>query len=330
MSISASASGNPSTVSINDKQEKQKFSLNEAFLPIIAITIGLLTSACYAIGRAQILGWHEAAGIPQLSFNWPAQDIIFIGFLAIDRWFYFVAAISALIIWITFQMSATEYIEELLKPIKNRIDRGENLSQLKLRKRFANLTRGIRTGRIAGDPLQSRSAHLILGWRGRKRIAKKGTKKSSSKKIQFIAFGILGVFSLVIIFVTYLAISWFILTEYRAGKERFATENSYAINAFATVKNPKASSDTSNIAPLIKAPIVSESIKKPPYTYVKILSSVNSDPKAKSFSTCGWLVQSTNNQLLLFQSSGIQFLYFGDQSYTWHPIDFGSCKVDEI
>lgn len=64
---------------------KEQNSLNESIFPVIALIIGLLTSACYAIGRARLLGWHEAAGIPQLSFSWPIQDVILFGFLAIDR-----------------------------------------------------------------------------------------------------------------------------------------------------------------------------------------------------------------------------------------------------
>lgn len=224
----------------------------------------------------------------------------------------------------------TDYIDDLFIPIKNRINRGENLSQLRLRNRFANTARDIRLGRTPGNYSDARSRHLVLGPRGRTKSLKKNAKKALLRRMSFIAFGVLSTGSLIIIYIAYLAISWFILAEYRAGKESFLDDKNKALAAFATAEIPKTDKKDKNTTQIAKVPIVSGNIKLPPYTYVKILSEIKLNQNPMLFTACGWLVQSTNSQILIFRSSGIQLINFGDQSYTWFPVVFGSCKSDEL
>lgn len=317
MTLTAASSPESTDTKVGDHSKWGEISVQ-----MCVVAIGLLTAMCYALGRARLLGWHEAAGLPLLTFSWPFQDVLLTGFLSVEHWFYVAAtAISALIL-IAVQLIATEKMELLSKRFSDRRSKGERCDQICLRQRFAIRARQARLGKMGLNPVQERLRHLALGIRGNsKKLSNLGERKQNAitGTLRSAAMLILGALALCLVALVYFISVWFIARAYHEGEARFLDEYYTATGSIPYLYLHGGQIKEVNSEPK-KQPIATRLTKTPTvvllrYAYVRVVPNMNLKAAAEGGELCGWLIQSSQNQVLLLTKKGLQMLAFGDQPF---------------
>ena len=292
--------------------------LGEHGIELLVVATSLFTAACFCIGRANLMGWYDAAGIPPLTFSWSPQDLVIRGFLHSRTWWLLICSIGGtLLYYATLAFLAFAY--------------------RKLRSRW-------RSSRVNGWPAgnerdaphddarhgsseMSVSCELLM-----EPVAHAGTKSLSktSKTGDGLLFA-LGFASLMLVASAFVLGNTLLFAEpYAQGASSFrnqflaATGHAAPRRVIPSVGGPQGIAKTaSNAAPTDS--LASGLQELGGYAFVEVSSTKDggsSDPRV-----CGWLVQASGNQLLLLTIEGISMTNFGDGAFAWQLVDPESCAL---
>lgn len=285
---------------------------------------GLLTAACYAIGRAELIGWYNEAGIPELTFVWAFQDSVLNGFLSVEAW----ARFLGLALPVSMYFALPFVVGELFKPMaKRRLElkeRGESFDRLGLRKRFASAARNARRSNVHAEAATAR--WRLLGKRGVFRRQKlSGTVSPMTRALAVAATGVLMFVMLGMVYVV--GAYTLVIKQYENGKLRFRMEYLAATGHLPPPRQvgPGARSvraDKASDMPTT-AQIKQSEIALRDYRLVQLFSL--GDDVARRPLDCGWLIQNSGSKVLILGSTGLHMRDFGDHGFAWDFINEPTC-----
>lgn len=96
-------------------------------LELCAVAASMLAAACYLVGRAGLVGWYEAAGVPQLMFSWSTQDVIIRGLTDESTWLLVLASAGGSVLYFGLLSLLSAGLSRLATRVKYLKQRGETV-----------------------------------------------------------------------------------------------------------------------------------------------------------------------------------------------------------
>ncbi|MCE4540779.1 hypothetical protein LXT12_26470 [Pelomonas sp. P7] len=300
-------------------------------LELSAIATSMLAAACYFIGRAGLVGWYETAGVPQLVFAWPAQDIIIRGLTDEDTWLLVLLSVggSALYFGMLSLLSAwTSRIAARVRDLRNRGETVWTRGERRLRVWAARRARRAHT---------SAAALATLRWRA---LGKRGDLRRQLTKAKALRWQPpVGLLAIVLAACALLAVTFAYIGSmgllYRAPYTNAARafNDQYAaatgreaparqLPSWAQVREPRSKTS-------LQASIERGRRQLAAYPFVRLKAkeaSAGVEAAAVEEADCGWLVQASGGVLVLLTSDGLLVKNFGDGAFSWQTVAPESCS----
>ena len=292
--------------------------LGEHGIELLVVATSMFTAACFCIGRANLMGWYDAAGIPALTFSWAPQDLVIRGLLHSRTWWLMICSIGgALLYFATLASLAFAY--------------------RRLRPRWRSSRMGIwLTGGerdVSHEDARNDASEMGVSCE----LLTEGDEQARHPSPPKAAERTEAALYVLAIAVLLLAASAFIFGNtvlfaepYSEGANSFrgqflaATGHAAPRRGFAKVGGRQVIASIASNAPLADAFAVGLR-ELEGYAYVEVSSM--KDGGANDPRVCGWLVQSSGNQILLLTVEGISMTYFGDSAFAWRMVDPESCSI---
>jgi len=180
---------------VSDKKSDEIEWLREHWAQLAIWLASVATAACYLIGRAWLLGWYDAAGVPALMFTWSAQDIVIRGLADASTWLVIALGLFGAMVYFMLLDLGSQQISRFSKKIARRL-RGEGWSRLSLRRRFASSARKARLQGAADASVLS-ARWRTLGKRGAAQLVEAKKKRAKWEPKGSVIFGLIGISLLV-------------------------------------------------------------------------------------------------------------------------------------
>jgi hypothetical protein len=290
---------------------------------LAVVVLSLLTTACYLIGRAWLLGWYEAAGVPSLLFAWSVQDVVIRGAFHAGTWLMLGASIVVALLYLLVADVVSRMIERRFEERARLRQRGEDCDRLSLRRRWAHEAR---SARLSGNSESSGATvrWRMLGTRGKYRLESSNRITSKRRAPRSALYFLI---SLCVVgggIATYMLVLKLLFdSPYAAGAQSFRTQYAAATGQWPPRRGPGSwEFDDGPTTPLSDAIAAGRAALRK-YPYVRVQAS-GSDGTADTH--CGWLVQGSGNQVLMLTPTGTKILSFGDSSFSWSMIEPDSCR----
>jgi hypothetical protein len=296
-------------------------------LQLLVVVISLTTTACYLIGRAGLLGWYGASGVPVLALSWPAQDVVIKGIS--DASTLLIIAVAALAVCAYFfllEVTSGRLNRYVTKWLRLR-QRGEPCDRVALRRRWAEAARSSAL-RKTDDAVEWRARWRVLGKRGRFRRPTAIRPSRSGQLSPVAASALIAALCLIVLSCSYILGAIFLYVQpYNAGARSFRAEYVAAtgrpppvlvVDADGTVTN------TGEVSTILPSEVEGGRQRLLAYPYVEVTGDFGGPQKPAVL--CGWLVEGTGNQLLLLTRAGLFWQNFGDQPFSWKRRPAGMCS----
>lgn len=292
--------------------------LRDHWSQVLVLFVSLLAAACYMIGRAKLLGWYDAAGIPALLFSWSFQDVVMRGLADKKTWLlaFVIGVLGVTAFAISDWLSTWLYRSA-------RSDRGEGWDRLGLRKRWAHRARELRLQRHP-DAKKASENWRTLGRRGRRNLVRAKVQGRESEASSSSVLSVLLILMLVLGFCVHFLVNFVYGVSYRQGYRSYWLEHIAATEGAPIGRSPKGWGEKS-LSFEVTAEMKAEGrANLQSYAYVQV--SVLGSDKAAEPAICGWLVQGTGSQLILLNKEGLQVLTFADLPFKWRSIAPDQCE----
>lgn len=307
--------------------------LRDHWSQMVVFFVGLLTAACYFIGRAKLLGWYDAAGVPILLFNWAAQDLVIRGLADHGTWILAVTVGILGVMGFAASNAIAEWLHGRLKQVEHRakkflkwLRRKESFDQLGLRKRWAYRVRDLRRQK-SPDAKLAAEHWRVLGPRGREYPVNIKSMPAPTRKIKIpldLVVGLLVILLLIVGLFVYLLIVFFYDSAYRQGRKDFILEYIAATDHLPEVRAPKDWRERSINFEITEQIKLEGRSRLKEYAYVQVTGLKNaSDSQA---TICGWLIQGAGSQLLLLNREDLRMVTFADSPFQWRSVSPDKCE----
>lgn len=293
---------------------------------LLAVLLPLFTAIFYLAGRSYLYGWYDAAGVNELTFNWPFADILFFG--AFTRTFNTAVVLVFLLTSLMFMLAIAVFPLTISAPPARRRE-GESKSAFATRKRLARQISMLR--RAGEDAREERLQWRIL--RKRPPITRKHrAKRRQRRKFFRDAFAFPRtpslMFSSVLIVLLFYALSIQLLSfSAEEGGLRFVSDYVGATgrcpplpSGIATVTCDADDTDAIGLE-LNRASLCRR------FRYVHVYTDREPRGDHVERDVRGWLIQNSDKQLLLLTSKGVTLLTFGDSFFRWNSVPYAECMV---
>jgi hypothetical protein len=287
--------------------------LREQGLQLCVVITSAMAASCYLVGRAGLLGWYDAAGIPQLVFSWSIQDIVIRGLYDAQSWILVVAAgIVGALYLVVLDLISGRLSKAYVAWNKLRA-RGERLDRVSLRSRWSLKARHLRlSGDVAAEVASQR--WRALGKRGLYRSRSLSTR--SAKFSGTIAYSALAIVTLMFLGSLYV-VGVILMFErpYKTAAESFQEQYLAATGHLAPSRRPMAWAQkrTWSKSELEEAEERGRA-QLGRYPFVRL---VTKEPLLDTENLCGWLIQAASGQILMLTAQGIVMRSFGDSHFSW-------------
>jgi len=293
-------------------------------LELCVVVITLMTAVCYFIGRAGLVGWYDAAGVPQLVFSWPAQDVVIRGVTDEDIWLLVLLAFGGSGLYFLTLSLVSALISKQAAKVRDLRDRGETVWSRGERRLCVWAAR---RARLAHSPSAALATvrWRTLGKRGQlRRKARKAVSKPWQPPVGVVAMVLA---ACVLIAVTFGYASLILLLHrapYANGVRAFSDQYLAAtgqepplrqLPSWAQLQVPM--SEASKEAAILRGRRLLAG-----YPFVRVTPK---DADSGGEVDCGWLVQASGGALVLLNSQGLLFRSFGDAGFSWKPVAPDAC-----
>lgn len=295
-------------------------------LELGAVAISLLAAALYLVGRAGLMGWYEAAGVPQLVFSWSAQDVVILGLTDERTWLLMLAAAGGSALYFGLLSLLSAALSNLSAKVKYLNERGETV--------WSRCKRCFRV-RVARRARQSRRSNAALATSHWRALGKKGDLRRQIVKAKKSPYqpplGIVVILlSAVGLMAATFAYAGLLLLLYRTPylnalrafhEQHLAASGQEApmrqLPSWAQVRRPLSQVERDQA-------ILRGQQQLAAYPFVRVTSKGTGEGGSAE-SDCGWLVQASGGMLVLLTSQGLLVKNFGDAGFAWQPQLAGSC-----
>ncbi|MGJ7614124.1 MULTISPECIES: hypothetical protein [unclassified Variovorax] len=318
----------------DESPKKRKTSwLTDHWSQALVLCLSLVTAACYLVGRAKLLGWYDAAGIPQLMFSWSAQDLVIKGLVESETWLLLLAGVAGFACLSAAMDIATAGMRRLLLERSRLQLRGEACDRLGLRKRMAREARRLRKAKDA-RALQATRHWQMLEKRG---VFRKAPKKSLRKPTHWASSdaykSLLLLPILFLLMMAYLLVNAFYAWSYRNGARSYWMEYAAATNNWppSRVAGGWKPKETDRVLLEELAKGGRERLREYAYVHVRRLEAdPKDDPRSSDQPICGWMMQASGNVLVLLNASGLLVVNFSDSPYRWSSVPHDACATKSL
>jgi hypothetical protein len=307
--------------------EKKTSWLRDHWSQVLVLCVSLLTAACYLVGRAKLLGWYDAAGIPHLMFAWSAQDLVIRGLVESETWLLLLAGVAGFAcLSAVMDITTAAMRRHFLERSRLRI-RGESCDQLGLRKRLALEARRLRKEKDARAQQATRHWH-ILEKRGMfRRAPKKSLQKASHWVSSDVYKSLLLLPILYLLMMAYLLVNAFYAWSHRNGAKNYWMEHIAATSNWPPSRGAGGWIPKDSDRPLLEELSNEGKMRLREYSYVQVKDLEDQQKNVES-PMCGWMIQATGNVLVLLNSSGLLILNFADSPFRWTTVSPDACGVE--
>lgn len=309
----------------SSKSETDPGWLRDHWSQILILFVSLLASTCYLIGRARLLGWYNAAGVPPLLFNWSTQDLVIKGLADTRSWLLMLtigvsgatgfAAIEGTSAWLIRRVQKCSHLR----------GRGESLDRLNLRKRWAKKARALRLTKHEDARLATEHWRM-LGWRGSKRFAKNAKSIRKFRLPHGVEFNLLLIALLIFGFCIYSLIHLFYADSHTRGYRDYCLEHLAATQQWPNSGTPKGWQHKPNWPAVTPELIADGRTRLKGYAFVRV-SELGKEKERTVL--CGWLIQGAASQLVLLGQEGLQVVTFADVPFQWQHTTPEECNASE-
>lgn len=297
--------------------------LRDQGLQLLVVITSSLTAACYLVGRAGLLGWYEAAGVPILSFSWSFQDVVIRGMTDAKTWLLVAVSVIGLALYLMALDMASGRFSKASDAWSRFRARGESLDGLGLRKRWAWEARLARRGHLASAEASS-LRWRVLGKRGANRVHSKAFAKNLSKPSSVIVGGIAVLWLLLITLGLYVAGAVLLVQHpYNIGAQSFREQYFAATDREAPARHYVAWKSKGYRPVRTSAMAASRGrTQLSGYPYIQLFYREGDSAEKR---LCGWLVQASGGVVLMLTSEGLVMKNFGDGAFQWKTESPDSC-----
>ncbi len=292
--------------------------LSEHGIELLVVATSMFTAACFCIGRANLMGWYDAAGIPALTFSWAPQDLVIRGFFKSRTWWVLIASIGgALLYFGSLAILGFAYRTARSRWRSTRLSRWLS----------GNFVDSLRDGKADEASESGVSCELVAESVERPQTEGAATV-AKRRDVAVLAIALIVFLLAVTLFLA--CNKLFFLDPYAEGVDSFRAQFIAATGHAPPTRVPVAEVGKQAVGKLVMSRAEADASaighrQLEGYAFVEvsgIKDGGSSDPRA-----CGWLVQSSGNQVLLITVEGISMTNFGDGAFAWRMVDPKSCSL---